>query len=518
MNPRRLSRSIACVALSVGLLLVSSPAPAASVVGPGMAPAAFAYPEGSLARAEIDRTLPETDILRRFDEAQGKDAGSRRAAQFEILRLVKADPQRLFRELRAERPVLDLPDLDLSLVTRARDTREILDNPTLFSVRDYRDRMEPVVGPYMLNRDSDPYANVEEKPWMRSLVLSSDFPRVRAIARSAAADGIRTGLRPDGTLEVVSAVGRAVPVQVVREYFGFQAPPERLRDWSFKTQDSFFHNVAYIRGARGFLIRRFGFGGREIQDSQIEALQVHEAAIAAGREMRAFLRDALDHQDGVVAQDTVFARMLRANPTLAFPKSDDRIVANVMGTLIGAVETTNAAIVQSLNQLLIRPEILSRARAAAARVGPDDPIEKSEFAGYVWEALRFHPINPFVVRYVEADAVIGTGDQARRLRKGTRVLVATHSAMLDPRSVRDPDTFIVDRPARDREMELGYGMHRCLGDVIAEVMVPEALRQLVLLPGLRRPDDASTIAVNQGIDFGTRGSFPERYTVHVVSR
>src|SRR5204863_9887811 len=117
----------------------------------------------------------------------------------------------------------------------------------------------------------------------------------------------------------------------------------------------------------------------------VEALRVHEAAIAAGREMHAFLDDALaHHRDDLAAGDTIFGRMLRLNPSLGFPKRDDRMIANVMGTLIGAVETTNAAIVQSLNELVLRPDVLARARGAAARVRPEDAIETSEFAGYVW--------------------------------------------------------------------------------------------------------------------------------------
>jgi len=477
----------------------------------------FSYAPGSAAYDEIHRALPDRQILERYDAVMRNpvaSAAERRAAQLEILHQVKVAPLRLFRQLRSERPVLDLDTVELYVVTRDDDVRLILNTPTVCSVRDYRDRMEPVVGPYMLNRDAHPRYNMEEKPWMRTLLRPADFPRIRDIARDSARDGIARGTDAGGQLDVVAHLGRAVPVAVVRAYFGFRATPEKLLEWSFKTQDSFFHNVAYLRGLRGFLVRTFGVGGAALQAAQREALAVHGAAIAAGEEMRRFLTDELEqHRAEILASDTVFGRMLAGNGGLSFPKQQDRMIANVIGGLVGAVETTNAAIVQSLNQLLAVPQRLEAARRAAQAVGADTAIQTTPFAGCVWEALRFHPINPFVVRYVEQDTVIGAGDQAVRLRRGRRVLVATHSAMHDPLTVHNPDDFDVARPQRDREMNLGYATHRCLGDAVAEVMVPETIRQLLLLPGLQRVPEAPPIPINQGIDFGRRGSFPERYLV-----
>ena len=478
---------------------------------------ALEYPPGTGAHAEINGQLSDLGYIEAYDRAMaaaGRNAGARRAAQLELLNLVRSDPIELFRQLRSERPVLDLPDLDMYVVTRDRDVRRILDNPTVFSVRDYRDRMGPVVGAYMLNRDAHPYYNIEEKPWMRSLMLRSDLPRIRQIVREATEAGIRQSTTQEGRLDVVPALGRGVPVVMVQEYFGFHAPTDDMLRWSFRTQDSFFHNVVYLRGFIGFLVRSLGVGGKELQRSQRSADEVHRAAFTAGAEMRDFL-DAYvaDRDTEIRAEDTVLARMLRANSELAHPKQMDRIRSNIMGGLIGSVETSNAAIVQALNQLLARPEVLEQARQAAAAVGPEDAIERSEFAQYVWEGARFHPITPFVVRYVHEDTVIGDRTASVRLRKGRRVLVATHSAMHDPRAVRSPDRFLIDRPAREREMNLGYGMHRCLGDYIAQVMVPEVVRQLVLLPDVEHVTEGEPIEDNQGIDFGKRGSFPEHYVV-----
>ena len=117
------------------------------------------------------------------------------------------------------------------------------------------------------------------------------------------------------------------------------------------------------------------------------------------------------------------------------------------------------------------------------------------------------------MRTIEQTTRIGDGDHSLDLEAGERVLVATHSAMQDPRAVYQPGVFDVDRPESDREMNLGYGMHRCLGDHVAKVMLPEVLRQLVGLRDLAHVASSPPIEINFGIDFGKRNSFPERYEI-----
>lgn len=146
----------------------------------------------------------------------------------------------------------------------------------------------------------------------------------------------------------------------------------------------------------------------------------------------------------------------------------------------------------------------------AQLLDPRAPIQNTQFAQMVWEALRFHPINPFVVRYVEKDQELS----GVKLKEGSRLLVATHSAMMDPRSVKFPQQFMAKRPYEDRRMNLGIFQHRCLGDYVAEVMIPTVLYQMLLSPDIQRDQTATgRIGLNQNIDFGPRNSFPEKYVV-----
>jgi len=81
-----------------------------------------------------------------------------------------------------------------------------------------------------------------------------------------------------------------------------------------------------------------------------------------------------------------------------------RVVLNVAGLLIGAVETTSHAVVNILDVLMQRPDMLAKARAAALS---DDPTAVD---GFAWEGIRFKPAFPYFFRTAEQDAVLGRGE------------------------------------------------------------------------------------------------------------
>ncbi|MCB0351588.1 MAG: cytochrome P450, partial [Bdellovibrionales bacterium] len=450
-----------------------------------------------------------------------------------LIGMVRVLPVQLFKELRTKQPVIEFPDLKMYMVTLDEDVRNMLNQPTVFSVRDYRDRMQPGVGEYMLNRDADAavtpydYYNIKEKAWMRKLMSPADYPRVQEIVRNSTSYAIANRTSSDGTLELVSQVGRVVPVELVQTYIGFPASVDELQSWSYRTQDSFFHNVALRRSPDSFeeyFAAILGSLNSDLRARQKEAKYVQEQGVLAGKEMHDFLRKHIQYNEAYLKNpetDTILSRMIKLDSIDIDGAENgetarDRVRTSIIGGLVGAVETSNAAVVQSVNQLLKMPNVLAQAKAAARSIRNSDPIQDSVFSDYVWEALRFHPINPFVVRYIEKDTVIN----GVVLKKGHRVLIATQSAMNDPRRVYQPDQFIYDRPDADREMNIGYGLHRCLGDYLAQIMIPEMVRQVILLPGLERvstdvaaPIEGLGVSANQGVFYGRRNSFPERYKI-----
>jgi len=388
--------------------------------------------------------------------------------------MIKNKPDLLFAIIRNTRPNLVTPGKGPVFVTRFRDVQEALERPEIFNVT-YAPMIDPSVGPFMLSRDATTI-NQRDKGIMRALIQREDLPKVRGIIADLTKTQI--GRQMDKReIEVVGTLSRRVPIELTGAYFGFPGPnQETMFRWSRATQYDMFHNLD--------------------KDPKI-----HQDNLEAGREMKEYLstlipqrRQALQDDPGL---DDILSRLLKSTFPNAIGFNEERIATNIMGTLVGGVETTSQAIVQILDQLFKRPRQLEEA-VKAARADDDDAVYD-----YCWEALRFNPINPFVVRRCAKDYRIAGGSlRSAKIKAGKTVLVCTRSAMRDGRELPVASSFATDRPAY-HYMHLGYGMHTCLGDQISRVQIPEIVKHLLKLPELRPTGP---------IDM-KGGPFPESYTV-----
>jgi cytochrome P450 len=65
------------------------------------------------------------------------------------------------------------------------------------------------------------------------------------------------------------------------------------------------------------------------------------------------------------------------------------------------------------------------------------------------------------------DAEIG----GKRVKKGDKVVIWYISANRDEDAIDSPNTFIIDRPRPREHMSFGFGIHRCLGNRLAELQL-----------------------------------------------
>lgn len=390
---------------------------------------------------------------------------------------MKTNPISFFAELRQYRPILHTPKF--ILVTRYPDVREVLGHEKIFSVRVYADRMDPVAGPFMLARDGTIF-NERDKAVMTIMFRRDDLPKIQTLVERLTESNLDTFKEPKG-IELVKAISRRVPLQICGDYFGFPGPDvESLMRWSRATQMDMFRNPT--------------------ADTHI-----HEESVQAGREMREFLKHYIPQQRAAIAKDPslddILSRLLKTQFPEVIGFDEERILANTMGLLIGAGETTSQAVIQVLDQWFQRPEILASA-IKVAQCGDDQKLGQ-----YVWEALRFNPISPGIARFCEEDYTIAKGtDRETLIPKGSVVFAATQSAMFDEREVNYPEKFRIDRPPF-HYFHFGYGHHLCLGYYVGLVMIPEILKRLLLRPGLcRASGDAGQINYKGG-------PFPEEFWV-----
>lgn len=300
---------------------------------------------------------------------------------------------------------------------------------------------------------------------MRSMLKREDQPHIREMVRDLTLKSITEG-NVNGRLDLVNAIARKVPLELSRDYFGFPGPDMRsMYRWSRDTQYSFFHNAT----------------NKEIYDQKanLAGIEMHDY-------LKKYIKDKRENKS-YLNEDTVLARLLKSDVPEGdmLDLYDGKVRTNIMGTLVGGVETTQAAIVQAIDFFLENPEILAKAQSAA--FADDDALLDK----YVWEALRFRPVNPFVLRLAEKDYVLGKGTSREyHVKKGQVLLVGTQSAMFDEARVKSPKSFRLDRGGvNDPESiyyHFGYGHHKCLGDYIAQIEVPEVIKHILKLPGLRR--------------------------------
>jgi cytochrome P450 len=387
------------------------------------------------------------------------------AAKWPLLRgWLYSEPLPLFEELRRDRPVVQLPELDFC--TRHADCTLILRRHDSFSVALY----EPKQGDYFMAQD-DTARHWREKSIMRSILDFEDIPAMRGFVGDEVA---RRLAESDGRIDFVREIGRGVPVALAQHFFGFRdVDPQKLIDWSYWNQQDAFHNQAF--DAPGL-----------VSADEIVAHRKKAGFALAFYLGRLLVRRSLAAKVGLDGDDPM-SRLLRLSFTDALKFNLKQVLFNTGGLLIGAVETTNHATVNALEFLMADPE-----RREAAQAAAPDP---ASFDPFVFEALRFRPAFPYFFRTATRDTVLGAGTpHPATVKTGRTVLAVTHSAMFDPVAFPDPNSFDPGRDLSDA-FTLGQGIHECLGRAIATAMVPEIVRQLLLMPGLdaeTAPDYAGT--------------------------
>lgn len=395
-----------------------------------------------------------THYLEQIDQTASTD-------QWPLVRKwMHSEPLALYDTLREFRPVLELPEL--TIVTRFADCSQVLRQHDLFSVALYA----PKQGGYWMSQD-DTAQHWREKSIMRSLLDLEDLPKIRDFVAEKTAERLR---RADGRIEAVNDLTRAVPVDLIQGFFGFdESDPKDLIEWSYWSQYDAFHNQP--------------FDYTDVDDPQHIIEMREKSSVELGKYLKGlFQRRGAELQAGKKNNDPA-TRILRLVFSEALNLDVERAARNIGGLLIGAVETTSHAAINAIEQMLARPSVLSDAIDAAAQ---DDP---AAFDGFVFEAIRFKPAFPYFFRTCEQDTQLAGGTKfACTIRKGTTVMALTHSAMFDAAAFPEPTKFDPSRPMTNA-FHFGQGLHECLGRHIGGQMIPEIVRQVLRLPGIRAEGD-----------------------------
>jgi cytochrome P450 len=463
----------------------------AALMGPAILPDGYGGPLPTLDEAppamregvlRLRDTVAGRFVLRLYGEDRGlrcrdgiKTAEGVGAFFSQCGRVLAGSPALLrfgFGLLRHFRPVLLIGRT--AVVTHNADVLEILNRDQEFTIAPINEaRMDAAQAPFILGWDRSPQYDLEGSILRRAL-RPADLVSLQSMAARHARACIDAA-HPYKRIDVVGGLSRVVPVRVVSEFFGAPGPNEQIM----------------MRWMRVLFWQLF------LNRSNDAAVQSTAKAYAAM--LHDYLAAWICHskQDLAKAPDNFLVRLLRMQSEPGDSVDDDGVRRNISGLIVGAVDTTSAAVAQAIDHLLDRPREFGLA-CAAANAEDLETVSK-----YVFEALRFNPQTVGLLRFCTGGAKVAVGtDHETSIPPGTTVLLATLSAMFDPEAFSNPTDFRVDRGAPSY-LHFGYGMHQCYGRAINRVQIPQIALSLLKLKGLRR-------ATGESGRLAYDGPFPDR--------
>jgi len=163
------------------------------------------------------------------------------------------------------------------------------------------------------------------------------------------------------------------------------------------------------------------------------------------------LREERRHQE----PQTDLISILVHSP-LGSQMSDVEFVSNAILLLVGGNDTTRNTMSGGLLALHNDPEQWAKLKANPALV-----------ATMVPETIRYQTPVMYQGRIATQDYGLG----GKTIRKGDKVAMWYISGNRDTDAIADPDRFIIDRPNPRQHLSFGFGVHRCLGNRLAEMQL-----------------------------------------------
>jgi len=352
------------------------------------------------------------------------------------------------------------PNTGTAIVTRYQDVIEVLDRNADFEVV-YEPKMRAITGGenFFLGMQDTPLYTRDTSNMHLAMRREDVATIIQPLARRL---GEELVARHQKGMDLPNDLTLQVPTAIVTDYLGITGPANS-------------DLAAWATAMFWYLFVDLG-GNADVERKALDAAAASRAAIDAAIAKRKASGEA---------KDDVLGRCLVLQKA-GQPGMDDLGIRNqLIGLYIGCIPTLSKACVQSLDQMLERPDALASAQAAA-RAGNDALV-----AAHVFEAFRFNPINPLIYRRAARDARIASGSlRSRLIPKGAMVLAVNLSAMFDPLRVAAPESFRTDRPWGDY-IVWGYGMHTCFGAHVNAAVMPAVLKPLLAKPGLRRAAGAA---------------------------
>jgi pimeloyl-[acyl-carrier protein] synthase len=346
---------------------------------------------------------------------------------------ILADPYPLFARLRKEAPVYWDPYLHSWVVTRYADVITVLHD--FSAARTPTPEQLSSIGLSRLN----PLARVMVKQML--FLDPPSHSRIRGLAACAftpqrvaalktriqqLADSLLDNVQAGGHMDVIADLAEPLPAIITSELLGVS--PEHARDlkvWSANFAEmlgNFQHNPDRIPSMLDTIENLTGFFRQAVETQKKEP------------------RPGLIHS--LITAEVDGDRL-----------TDDEIIANIIITLVGGLETTTNLIGNGILTLLRHPDQMQRLRSDWSLIG--SAIE---------ELLRYESPSQHTARLAPADLTLG-GKQIRKRQATIAVMAAGNR---DPERFPEPDRLDLARQD-NRHLAFGWAAHFCFGAPLARL-------------------------------------------------
>lgn len=183
------------------------------------------------------------------------------------------------------------------------------------------------------------------------------------------------------------------------------------------------------------------------------------------RELKEMARTFLELREQRKAQEpTSDLLSILAHSPQAQALTDLEFVSNVTILIVGGNDTTRNSMSATIMAFNDYPQEWAKLKAQPAL------IESA-----VSEIIRWHTPIMSQGRRATQDYDLG----GKTIRKGDKVMMWYISGNRDETAIRDANRFIIDRPNARQHISFGFGIHRCLGNRLAEMQLRILLEEIL---------------------------------------